>query len=137
MNVAPLPAGAAAPGRWRVLLWLWHELRVGLPISLMAAVFISTMFRDPFGRTLIYSLCIGLSIQFLIEGGRYLGTAWLRRRDPASVPHGSMWPGWAWMGPWSVGAAVIGYFGGSLLADLLTGQRHTRDPLAPICDRCR
>jgi hypothetical protein len=129
MNVAPLPAGAAAPGRWRVLLWLWHELRVGLPISLMAAVFISTMFRDPFGRTLIYSLCIGLSIQFLIEGGRYLGTAWMRRRDPASVPQGSMWPGWAWMGPWSVGAAVIGYFGGSLLADLLTGQRHTRDPL--------
>ena len=129
MSDLSMPAGATAPGRWRVLQWLWHELRVGLPISLMAAVFISTMFRDPFGRTLIYSLCIGLSIQFLIEGGRYLGTAWRRRRDPASVRHGSLWPGWAWMGPWSVGAAVIGYFGGSLLADLLTGQHHTRDPL--------
>ena len=129
MSDLSMPAGATAPGRWRVLQWLWHELRVGLPISLMAAVFISTMFRDPFGHTLIYSLCIGLSIQFLIEAGRYLGTAWQRRRDPASVRHGSLWPGWGWMGPWSVGAAVIGYFGGSLLADLLTGQHHTRDPL--------
>ena len=129
MNMASPPAGALAPGRWRVLQWLWHELRIGLPISLMAAVFISTMFRDPFVHTLIYSLCIGLSIQFLIEGGRYVGTAWQRRRDPASVRPGSMWPGWAWMGPWSVGAAVIGYFGGSLLADWLTGERHTRNPL--------
>jgi Histidine kinase/Histidine kinase-, DNA gyrase B-, and HSP90-like ATPase len=129
MNATPMPAGDATPGRWRVFVWLWHELRVGLPISLIAAVFISTMFRDPFVRTLIYSLCIGLSIQFLIEGGRYLGTAWQRRRDPACLPSGSMWPGWALMGPWSVAAAVIGYFGGSLLADLLTGERHTRNPL--------
>lgn len=129
MTTTPMPAGDAAPGRWRVAVWLWHELRVGLPISLMAAVFISTMFRDPFVRTLIYSLCIGLSIQFLIEAGRHLGTAWQRRRDPACVRPGSLWPGWAWMAPWSVAAAVIGYFGGSLLADLLTGQHHTRNPL--------
>jgi len=129
MNVAPLPAGAAAPGRWRVLQWLWHELRVGLPISLIAAVFISTMFSDPFGRTLIYSLCIGLSIQFLIEGGRYALSAWLRYRDPTCLPPQSMWPGWQWMAPWLVGSAVVGYFGGSLLADWLTGERHTRNPL--------
>jgi hypothetical protein len=129
MNSTPLPAGGAVPGRWRVLVWLWHELRIGLPISLIAAVFISTMFRDPFVHTLIYSLCIGLSIQLLIQAGRYVGTAWRRRRDPASVRPDSLWPGWAWMGPWSVGAAVIGYFGGSLLADVLTGEHHTRNPL--------
>jgi hypothetical protein len=129
MNTTPMPAGDAAPGRWGVLVWLWHELRVGLPISLMAAVFISTMFRDPFVRTLIYSLCIGLSIQFLIEAGRYSSSAWLRRRDPSSMRPDSSWPGWAWMAPWSVAAAVIGYFGGSLLADLLTGEHHTRNPL--------
>jgi signal transduction histidine kinase len=113
-----------------VLLWLWHELRVGLPISLIAAVFISTMFRDPFGRTLIYSLCIGLSIQFLIEGGRYALSTWLRHRDPMCLPSQSQsqWPGWKWMGPWSACAAVIGYFGGSLLGDLLTGAQRTRNP---------
>ena len=129
MNTAPIAAGGATPARWRVLVWLWHELRVGLPIALIAAVFISTMFRDPFVRTLVYSLCIGLSIQLLIEAGRYVVSTWLRRRDPTCLPPQSMWPGWKWMGPWSVGAAVIGYFGGSLLADLLTGEHHTRNPL--------
>jgi len=86
------------------------------------------MFRDPFLHTLVYSLCIGLSIQFLIEGGRYLGTAWRRRRSPDDPSLASMWPGWALMGPWSVAAAVLGYFGGSLLADALTGLHHTRNP---------
>jgi len=124
---APLSAGSA-PGRWRVLQWLWHELRIGLPIALIAAVFISTMFHDSFVRTLIYSLCIGLSIQFLIESGRYALTAWLRHRDPLCLPPQAVWPGWKWMGPWSVGAAVVGYFGGSLLADWLTGGQHTRNP---------
>jgi len=127
MSDAAAPAAAGAPWRW--LLWLWHELRIGLPIALIAAVFISTMFRDPFGRTLIYSLCIGLSIQFLIESGRHLGSAWRRRRDPAWAALGSQWPGWVLMGPWSAGSAVIGYFGGSLLADALTGLHHTRNPL--------
>ncbi|HEU5294859.1 MAG TPA: histidine kinase [Burkholderiaceae bacterium] len=123
------PSGAIAPARWRPLLWVWHELRIGLPISLIAAIFISTMFRDPFVHTLIYSLCIGLSIQFMIQGGRHAGAAWRRRRDTAFAASGSQWPGWVFMGPWSVGAAVLGYFGGSLLADLLTGNHHTRNPL--------
>src|SRR5262245_37131792 len=122
------PAGTGAPMLARIGRWLWHELRVGVVISLIAALFISTMFKDPFVRTLIYSLCIGLSIQLLVEAGRYLGTAWRRRRDP-TVPADSLWPGWPFMGPWSIGAAVLGYFGGSLLADWLTGQHHTRNPL--------
>jgi hypothetical protein len=129
MSAWPLLAREAAPGRWRWLFLMGRELRVGLAISLMAAAFISTMFRDPFLRTFVYSLCIGLSIQFLIEAGRYLGSAWRQRRDPADPAARSLWPGWAWMGPWSVGAAVVGYFGGSLLADLLTGEHHTRNPL--------
>jgi hypothetical protein len=127
MTIPPPRAGSSMLAR--IGVWLWHELRVGAAISLIAAVFISTMFRDPFVRTLIYSLCIGLSIQFLIEAGRHLGSSWRRRRDPGDAAARSEWPGWAWMGPWSIGAAVLGYFGGSLLADLLTGQQHTRNPL--------
>ncbi|HSW25542.1 MAG TPA: hypothetical protein VLJ62_22470, partial [Burkholderiaceae bacterium] len=122
MMPVPIGAGDAAPGYRRVLVWLWHELRIGLPISLIATVFISTLFRDSFLRTLVYSLCIGLSIQFLIEAGRYGGVAWLRRRDPLCLPSQAQWPGWGLMGPWLVVSALIGYFGGSLLGDLLTGE---------------
>ena len=124
-------ASADRPARWPLLMWLWRELRIGLSISLIAATFISTMFRDPFLRTLIYSLCIGLSIQLLIESGRYLGSAWRLKRDPGNPEATARWPGWMWMGPWAVVSAVIGYFGGSLLADALIGQHRTHFPFGP------
>ncbi|HEX6240893.1 MAG TPA: histidine kinase, partial [Polyangiales bacterium] len=112
----------------RALLWLWHELRIGVPIALVATTFISVSFDDPFVRTLIYSLCIGLSIQLLIEGGRYALAAWLRGRGNDSVSVREHWPGWRWMLPWCIAAALIGYFGGSLLADWLTGEQRTHSP---------
>ncbi|MBE7426894.1 MAG: histidine kinase [Burkholderiaceae bacterium] len=87
------------------------------------------MFRDPFARTLVYSLCIWLSIQLLIEVGRSVGAARQRRGERPGAASGSRWPGWHFMGPWSVAAAVAGYFVGSLLADWLTGQQQTRNPL--------
>jgi signal transduction histidine kinase len=118
----------AAFDRRRVALWLWHELRIGLPIGLISASFISVTFNQPFVRTLIYSLCIGLSIQLLIEAGRYGLSAWLRRRDPGNAALSAHWPGWTWMLPWSVGAAIVGYFCGSLLADAITGGHYTRSP---------
>ena len=124
-------ASADRPARWPLLMWLWRELRIGLSISLIAATFISTMFRDPFLRTLIYSLCIGLSIQLLIESGRYFGSAWRLKRDPGNPEATARWPGWMWMGPWAVVSAVIGYFGGSLLADALIGQHRTHFPFGP------
>ncbi len=123
------PRAAQASVAWRVLSWLWHELRVGLAIAVVAALFISTMFRDPFARTLVYSLCIWLSIQLLIEVGRSVGAARQRRGGRPGAASGSRWPGWHFMGPWSVAAAVAGYFVGSLLADWLTGQQQTRNPL--------
>jgi len=126
---AATPAGGRPPAPWRALSWLWHELRIGVPIAVVAAVFISTMFHDPFVDTLVYSLCIGLSIQLLIEAGRGVGAMGLRRRQPHGLAPETRWPGWAWMGPWLVASAVTGYFGGSLLADWLTGQHHTRNPL--------
>jgi hypothetical protein len=118
----------AAFDRRRVALWLWHELRIGLPIGLISASFISVTFNNPFVRTLIYSLSIGLSIQLLIECGRYGLSAWLRQRDPGNAALSAHWPGWTWMLPWSVGAAVAGYYCGSLFADAITGGHHTRSP---------
>ena len=128
MNPAAAADGARRPLPQRTLLWLWHELRVGVPIALVASTFISVMFDDPFVRTMVYSLCIGLSIQLLIEAGRYGLAAWLLRQGADSASLREHWPGWKWMLPWCIGAALIGYFGGSLLADWLTGGQRTHSP---------
>jgi signal transduction histidine kinase len=128
--MSALPTSEAAPARWPLLAWAWRVLRIGVPISVVAAAFISTMFRDPFVRTLIYSLCIGLSIQLLIELGRSVGSAWRLKRDPHDDQAARRWPGWAWMGPWAVLAAVTGYFGGALLADAMQGEHRTRNPFS-------
>jgi len=132
MTVAPAADGARRPLMQRMVLWLWRELRVGVPIGLIAATFISVMFNDPFVRTLVYSLCIGLSIQLLIEGGRYGLAGWLLRRGADSASLRNHWPGWKWMLPWCIGAALVGYFGGSLLADWLTGGQRTHSPFGNL-----
>jgi signal transduction histidine kinase len=132
MSATGRTASAGLPDLRSVAVWLWHELRIGIPIGVIAAAFISTMFRDSFLRTLIYSWCIGLSIQLLIEAGRYGLSGWQRRRDPTSVAANSNWPGWAWMGPWSVASAVVGYFIGSLIADWLTGEQHTHSRFSSL-----
>lgn len=119
------PGIGLPPGWRRAVRFAWEELRVGLPLSVAAAAFISLLFDESFVGTLVYSLCIGLTIQFLIEGGRHGIAAALRRRDPDRLAAGVHWPGWAWMAPWSVIAAVLGYFVGSLLADALTGTQRT------------
>ncbi|HEY2927370.1 MAG TPA: hypothetical protein VGJ65_10915, partial [Albitalea sp.] len=67
------------------LQWLWRELRIAIPLALVIALFLSTMFREPFGRMLVYSLCIGMSIQGLIEAGRYALAYRLRKRFPDNI----------------------------------------------------
>ncbi|MDL2356736.1 MAG: histidine kinase [Pseudomonadota bacterium] len=100
---------------------LWHELRISLPIIVGVAGFLSTMFGEPFGTTLVDALCIGLLIQLLIEGGRYRLAARLRRRDPDHFGAQHDWPGWRAMGPWVVVSGIAGYVGGRMLSGVLTG----------------
>ena len=47
---APLPA---TDRRQLALRFLGRELRVGLPLCLAVALFLSLVFRDPFGITLL------------------------------------------------------------------------------------
>lgn len=105
------------------LAWLWRELRVGVPVALGAALFFSVMFREPFGRNLVYSVCITALIQVMIEAGRY---GMLRRQPPPPpgmpVPQ-RRWPDWKVMFPWTIMSGVVGYFAGHALADLLTGDQ--------------
>jgi len=125
------------PHTHTTLQWLWHELRISIPLALVISLFLSTMFREPFGRMLVYSLCIGMIIQGLIEAGRY-GLAYrLRKRFPDNIGAQHNWPGWGFMAPWVVASAVVGYYAGYLLADLLTGAQRApgaaiHSPRAPL-----
>ncbi len=109
---------------------LWEELRIGLPLCFGVALFLSVIFRDPFAPNLIYSLCIGLSIQGLIEGGRYGLAHWQRRLGGTDAMLLNSWPGWGLMLPWIVASVVIGYVIGSLLGDVFTGGDHLRRVIA-------
>ena len=107
-----------------LLVLLWHELRVGLPLCFGIATLLSLALHDSFASNLAYSLCIGLTIQALIELGRYAMASWLQRRRPQAVGPRADWPGWALMLPWVAVATPVGYWAGSMLADLLTGHTH-------------
>ena len=104
--------------------WLWRELRIGIPVPILCAVFFSALFDVPFVRTLVHAFCIALLIQFTVEGGRY-GLSWLlRRTNPHHVDARHNWPGWRLMGPLVVVASVGAYFPGYFIADLLLGIEH-------------
>jgi len=103
----------------RLMHGLWRETRLNLLVCLLIAAVLSLLTRSGFWLNLLFSLCIGLSIQALIGLGRYGIARWLigrGRRDPA-LHEG--WPGWAWMGPWVALSAVLGYEFGTALASLL------------------
>ncbi|WP_088281968.1 sensor histidine kinase [Ideonella sp. A 288] len=107
------------------LQFLWTELRIGVPLCVGVAAFLSVLFGDSFGNMLVYSLCIGTLIQWSIEGGRYAMAAWLRRREPDRASLVSDWPGWTLMAPWVVISSIGGYWAGSHLGDLITGNTRT------------
>jgi signal transduction histidine kinase len=106
---------------------VWRELRIGIGICLGVAAFLTLLLRDGFWTNLVYSLCVGLTIQALIETGRYGLDAWLRHRHPDVVRDGRGWPGWPVMLPWILISVAIGYVFGSTVAAGLTGTAHLRD----------
>lgn len=119
----PLLLDPTAPPRTLGSL-VWSELRLGVVLCVAVAGFLSLAFDDPFGQNLVYSLCIGLTIQGLIEAGRHGFVARARRRSPAAAGPIGAWPGWAVMGPWIGLSVVVGYGLGSLVAGALTGTDH-------------
>ncbi len=119
------PALITIDARPSTLQFLWRELRIGVPLCFAVAGFLSLVFRDPFGITLLYSLCIGLLIQAVIQGGRYAMVAVQRRLSTQADTAAGAWPGWHWMAPWIAVSVPLGYVAGMALADLLTHQNHT------------
>jgi hypothetical protein len=117
-----------------------HALRqaaVWLALSSAVGALIIVQMHGPAGlftvhgfEIWIYSLCIGLAVQTLIQAGRRAATAWLRRRRPETPQLRANWPGWPFMGVWSVLSSVVGYLIGGSVADGLFGADHIARILA-------
>ena len=101
----------------RPLPYLLRNLVVGLPLCTFVALFLSAVFNDPLHRNLVFSYCIGLSCQFLVDGGRR-GVAMALQRwrgDDSAVRRG--WPGW----PWTLLVIALGVWGGMRIGFAMAG----------------
>jgi sensor histidine kinase YesM len=105
----------------------WRDLRVSLLIGAGIAVFLTLLFRQHFGITLVYSCSIALGCSLSIDALRWLASAWVHRGERA---HGqdaaAHWPGWGWMVPCLVLGTLIGYTLGAELGNALVGGRQMR-----------
>ncbi|MES2958752.1 MAG: histidine kinase [Pseudomonadota bacterium] len=121
-STRPSALTASALPRWAAAaLSLSRQLAIGFAVCLVVAVFLSVVFNDPFGRVLVFSLCIGLSCQLLIDGGRRLAAGLLARRHPGSAALRDGWPGWHWMLPIVLGGSWAGIQLGYPLAGRMLG----------------
>jgi len=101
---------------------LLRYLGSGVVVCGIVAVFFSFAFDNPFPSVLVFSLCIGLTCQLLIDGGRRLVARMLQRRRPGdhSLQHG--WPGWYWALPIILGGSWAGIQIGYPLAGWMLGM---------------
>ena len=68
----------------RPLAFVLRHLLIGVPLAAFIALFLSIAFNDSFVRNFVYSLCIGLACQFIIDLGR--------RGAARSCPGWTRWP---------------------------------------------
>jgi hypothetical protein len=105
------PAEHRAPSLARALRSVGFGIIIGLSLALLRG--------QSVWNTLIYSICIAFVCWFCIDGGLWLVAGRL------SLPSGDRrrWPGWPWMIAIVTVGSGLGFFGGTELGDLLTGQR--------------
>lgn len=124
---APAKGPQAMARAWslRVLRHLGYALVIGTGI----AVFLTLLFRQHFGITLVYSWCISIGCSAGIDVLRHLANTWVHRHGPrrsGGEDDPADWPGWGWMVPCLVLGTFIGFTLGSEIAAWLTGGRHLR-----------
>ncbi len=112
---------ATVPARPWLRRLLGHMLG-GTLLSTGVALFLTLLMRDGLWRNWVLSMCIGGSIQALIEIGRHAITAALKRRGMRSPQLDAHWPGWPYMGPYVLLAALLGYGLGLNLGMWLLGM---------------
>jgi signal transduction histidine kinase len=101
-------------------------LRHGLINALVCgaiAAWLAVLQHGRFGVSLVYSLSIGMACWALIDGGRWLACRRKVRLAPDDPRAAMGWPGSAAMVLILLIGVPLGYIGGSLLADTLTGHR--------------
>jgi signal transduction histidine kinase len=114
-----MPPDAPSQPLWRRVL---NHMFGGALLSSGVAVFITLLFQDGLWRNWVLSMCIGGCIQGLIELGRYGIAGWLRARGQRGPHIDAHWPGWSYMGPYVLAAALLGYLLGINLGAMLLGQ---------------
>jgi hypothetical protein len=97
----------------RPLAFVLRHLLIGVPLAAAIALFFALAFDNRFFTNFVYSLCIGLICQFVIDGGRR-GVARLMGREH--------WPGLPLTVLIILGGVVIGIQGGYALAGWLLGS---------------
>ena len=112
---------------------LLRYLGIGVVVCGAVAAFFSLGFNEPFARVMVVSLCIGLTCQVLIDGGRRIAARCLLHLRPDEPALRRGWPGWAWTLPIIVAGSWLGIeIGYSLAGSMLGVQVH-----APGVDRPR
>jgi hypothetical protein len=124
MSEAGLPLLLTAPIAPALPPWqrALRHLLGGVLLCSGVGLFLTLLNRDGLWPNWVLSMCIGGCIQGLIEGGRHVISAWLRRRGVARPHLDSNWPGWRFMAPYVLMAALVGYVLGSNLGALLLGM---------------
>jgi len=92
-----------------------------LGLAAMISVALTLVSHGHFVDNLVYSLCIGLLCELMLDGGRR-ALAWLiSRRSPDNLAARNGWPGWGWMGVCIAVGVPLAYVGGHALGDAITG----------------
>jgi hypothetical protein len=115
MDVAAAPPPVPKREQWRRFAVRGVRSEIA---ALVIAICLWAAFRQNFGTSLVYSICISTLCWLFIDLGRGIVAA----RLPSFVVRGSgQWPGWVWMVAIVVVGGVLGYAAGNEIANRLTG----------------
>ncbi|WKB52525.1 sensor histidine kinase [Eleftheria terrae] len=115
----PTPAGPPAAPRLASLLQRGAIVAV---LCVVVAAVLYAIERQPLGRSVVYSLCVGLPCWLIIDLARLLLARQLHRRNPHRMLHPE-WPGWGRMAGCILVGVAVAFPLGHRLGDWLTGSR--------------
>ena len=117
--IAPHPMNKALDSLPRPLAFVLRHLLIGVPLAAFIALFLSIAFDDSYVRNFVYSLCIGLTCQFVIDLGRRGAAHSLQRFGLGSdTTQRGGWPGW----PITLIIIVLGVWIGLNLGYAMAGR---------------
>ncbi len=115
---ATVASPPAHPNRWpRFAL---RGMRV-TGAAFVIATCLWALMPQPFGTTLVYSLCISLSSWLIIDLARMTVASGMPGWYGKPAPGQGQWPGWVWMLFIVVVGAVLGYAMGNAIGNWITG----------------